>query len=273
MNNIVDHIYVINMKKDTDRLIKYKNRVKDLFTYEIIEGVDPESENYQKIYNKWKDTNLVEITKENFDWKYYINRYYDLQKANIDTKNKAWNHWTCFGLKELRSCNPNNNIVNAGQWGCLYSHINVIKDAIDKNYENILILEDDIILTKNFEERINEIKELMTKNSNWKIIYLGIAQDNWTDILIKYNYYYANDSRGAFAYIVNRSIYKILLLEFEKMKNPVDCYLMKDIQSKYYKQIYVIYPNLIIANLEESNTGMIRDNSIWYDKFRWNMII
>ena len=40
-----------------------------------------------------------------FDWKYYINKYNDLQKANINTKEKALNHWLKYGIKEKRICN------------------------------------------------------------------------------------------------------------------------------------------------------------------------
>ena len=40
MDDIVDRIYVINMKKDTERLKQFKEQVKDLFSYEIYEGVD-----------------------------------------------------------------------------------------------------------------------------------------------------------------------------------------------------------------------------------------
>jgi 1,4-dihydroxy-2-naphthoate octaprenyltransferase len=41
-----------------------------------------------------------------FDWESYINNYEDLRKANIDTKEKAWNHWIQNGEREGRTfCN------------------------------------------------------------------------------------------------------------------------------------------------------------------------
>ena len=43
-----------------------------------------------------------------FDWKSYISNYEDLRKANINTKEKAWNHWINYGRKEGRNCNPSN---------------------------------------------------------------------------------------------------------------------------------------------------------------------
>ena len=41
----------------------------------------------------------------NFDWKTYINNYVDLQKAGINTKEKAKKHWIQYGKKENRTFN------------------------------------------------------------------------------------------------------------------------------------------------------------------------
>ena len=43
------------------------------------------------------------LTKDNFDWEAYVSRYPDLQKAGINTLDKAWNHYV------------NNHYVNSGQ--------------------------------------------------------------------------------------------------------------------------------------------------------------
>jgi hypothetical protein len=41
-----------------------------------------------------------------FDWKFYVNIYPDLQRANINTYSKAITHWNVYGRKEGRICNP-----------------------------------------------------------------------------------------------------------------------------------------------------------------------
>jgi len=41
-----------------------------------------------------------------FDWNFYVNNYYDLQLAKIDTKEKAVDHWIKYGKKEGRICSP-----------------------------------------------------------------------------------------------------------------------------------------------------------------------
>lgn len=270
MNDIVDKIYVINMKKDLKRFQKVKKQIGNLFTYCIIRGVDPMNDTYYRDkYEKWSTENNTEIRYENFDWRYYINRYPDLRHLN--TKQNAWNHWICNGRNELRSCNPNNNIVNRGQWGCLYSHIHTLKHAIMHDYKSVLILEDDIILTADMESKIEQLKKFIEEHDNWNIIYLGASQHGWENIDIKEGYYLANETTGTFAYMVKNSFYKVLLDEFMQIKKPVDNYLA-DIQRKYRDSIYVLFPNFIICNLEESNICKPRKNSEFYKKFKWDSI-
>jgi len=269
MNNIVDKIYVINMEKDIERLNKLKKQIGNLFNYVLVKGVDPANDDkYKEKYDKWSLDNQISINYDNFDWQYYIRRYPDLQKSNINTKEKAWDHWTHYGTGELRSCNPNNDIVNKGQWGCLYSHINILKNAIKHNYKYILILEDDIILTSDIQNKIVKLANFIELHNNWNIIYLGASQHNWDNIHINNTHYLANGTTGTFAYMIHNRFYKILLNEYLKMKKPVDNYLV-DIQKKYHDSIYVLYPNIIICNLEESNIGKKRDNKDYFKKFKW----
>ena len=270
MNSLVDNIYVINMKKDVERLNKFRKQFDLHFSYEIAEGIDVMSLKYIHFYNEWKKNNNFEISRDNFDWEYYINRYEDLKKAKINTREKAWNHWTKNGKKELRSCNSKCDIVNKGQLGCLLSHIHILKDAIEKKYNSILILEDDVIITSKYNKETLQKLKTYTENNTWKLIYLGVGQHDWKNIEHIEDYYYAEKSTGTFAYIVHSSFYQILLNEFEKMSKPVDNYLV-DIQSKYNKEILVKFPNMIICNLQDSNISEKRQHNIWYKKFKWDL--
>lgn len=46
---------------------------------------------------------LITPVDENFNWKKYIGYYQDLKNDNVDTKEKAWNHWVKYGEKEGRN--------------------------------------------------------------------------------------------------------------------------------------------------------------------------
>jgi GR25 family glycosyltransferase involved in LPS biosynthesis len=264
MNSIVVHIYVINMKKDKERLNKFKNQVDNLFTYEIWEGVDIKNPKYASIYNNWL-SKTYNITYDTFNWKYYIERYKDLRDTGILTKDKAWWHWNNYGKKELRSGNPDNEIVNKGQLGCLLSHLEILKNAEKNNYEKILILEDDIIVSKHYHNfNLSKLKKYSEK---YDIIYLGTGQHDWVNISINKNTYIANNTTGTFAYIIHKNIYGKLIELISKFKKPIDQYYI-DLQKT--NKFLVVFPNLFYCDLENSNISNPRSNSVWYKKFKWD---
>jgi len=271
LNDIVDNIYVINMKKDRFRLEKFKSFFQSKFKFQIIEGVDVKEKKFKKIYNAWKKKFL----KKNFHWKYYINKYEDLRKAGIKTEKTAWNHYKNFGKRELRQSNPLNKIHHIGELGCLLSHISAFEDAIKKKYKNILIFEDDATPTKYFEQKnLKKINNYM-ENNQYKVIYLGAAQCSWDNLVFKNNFYFANkDTQGTHSYIVHHTFYKLALMELKKLQKPIDNYLT-DFQINYSRQILVKYPNMFIQNLSFVNNIRKRtktEQEFFYRLFKWEMI-
>ena len=61
------------------------------------------NKNKNKNMNMNMTFNLKSYTK--FDWETYINNYEDLERAGINTKEKAWNHWITNGKNENRIYN------------------------------------------------------------------------------------------------------------------------------------------------------------------------
>ncbi|AYV83505.1 MAG: glycosyltransferase family 1 protein [Hyperionvirus sp.] len=45
-----------------------------------------------------------------FDWLFYIKKYEDLQRANIDSEEKAYHHWITSGQKEGRICSHEKSV-------------------------------------------------------------------------------------------------------------------------------------------------------------------
>jgi len=264
---MIEKIYVINMKKDVEKLEHFKKEVTNQFEFHIIEGVDPLSEQYKTEFDSWIEKNNIHINYETFDWKYYIDRYPDLKQNRIHTKKDAWLHWINFGKKEMRSCYKNNDIVNKGQWGCLMSHIQVLKHALENNYESIIIFEDDVILTKPWSIILTELEKI--NNSDRQLIYLGSSQYEWKNIVIEDGVYHTNNSFGTFAYMVKRELYSVLLELFEQKIKPVDNYLV-DFQNQNQDHCVVMYPNMVICDLEKSAISYPRKNEEFYKKFRWS---
>jgi glycosyl transferase family 25 len=95
-----------------------------------------------------------------------------------------------------------------GAIGASMSHIKALEYAISKGWDNVLIMEDDMVWN-NFEENYERLKILITKN--YDVIVLGgimASYDKQTYKLRKCN--------SAGAYLVNKKYYLTLLQNFQK---------------------------------------------------------
>jgi len=158
--------------------------------------------------------------------------------------------------------------MNRFALGCLLSHIRIIEDAKKNNYEKILILEDDIMIHKNFH---NLFSVYYNKIDNWKLLYFGCSQKpgSWYKVDIKDNYYKSIECNGTFAYAVDNSIYDDIL-ECLTIKNDYVDTLLHNIQSKY--NCYTFIPNLIIADVSDSIIRGRRDENLNSEKMGWELI-
>jgi glycosyl transferase family 25 len=132
LNKTFDHIYVITLKRATDR---HEHTRKEL------EGLS-----YELFFGKDKQTFFIE----------------ELKRTGIYNESIAkLNHRYGKGM-------------TGGQIGCSWSHAEVYKDAIEKGYQKVLILEDDIVIDKKAAENFNDIISILP--ANWELLYLGFAE-------------------------------------------------------------------------------------------------
>jgi hypothetical protein len=73
---------------------------------------------------------------DDFDWKFYISIYKDLQEAGFDNKTNALNHWNNFGKDEDRICSRNNNKYKLFNWEKYINMHNDLKEnGIDDKHK------------------------------------------------------------------------------------------------------------------------------------------
>jgi len=148
---------------------------------------------------------------------------------------------------------------------CLRSHRNIILDAKDKNYDKILIFEDDVIFDKDFEKKLKQIKKIF-----WKLLYLGASQFDWKGIKIKDGFYNCKKTLGTFAYAIDRSMYDIILEATKLEEKPIDHYL-SNLQENNNQYCFSFFPHIVISNVTNSE---IRDPKKFDDYARickWNL--
>ena len=131
---------------------------------------------------------------------------------------------------------------NYGAVGCGLSHIEVLKIARDRNYENIIILEDDFTFLVSKEEFYNQLNNFFNLKLEYDACLLSYnlinseqLQNNIVNKLL-----YAQTASG---YIVNKKSYDKLINLFE--------YAMPQLKSSGAHWIFAI--DVIWKNLQEQD--------------------
>jgi GR25 family glycosyltransferase involved in LPS biosynthesis len=132
-NEFFDHIYLITLKRSTDRHDLIKNTLEGL-NYTIFWGVDGR----------------------------------ELQIEELE-KNSVYHPYLTKILKKRKGQPPVN--MTKAHIGCALSHLSVYKDIIVNNFKNALIFEDDILMNENAVE--TTIKALNELPENWELLRLG----------------------------------------------------------------------------------------------------
>lgn len=135
--------------------------------------------------------------------------------------------------------------LTVGNIGAIYSHRAIIQYAKDKNFENILILEDDI----EFHENVNQLffDYIMDIPSDWDMIFFGgnHSENNiWmTEPLISVteHVYKIIRSYANHCYVVKNTAYDKLIEALSRKDKPNDV-LISDIQKQL--NCYLFRPHL-----------------------------
>ena len=265
-----DCVYIINLPNE-----RYKIKsLKDIFNnnkirYKIIDGIFAKTDiKYMKYYQRWlyqRNLDNKFMNKFIFDEKLYLKKNPELRGLN--NKSKCWNHWNKEGRNSNIVLYEKTNILLDSQLGNLIAHINAIRDAKYENYNNVLILEDDVFIHNNFNQlHIDLINKL---NNNFNLLFYGGIQKKWNEINIENSYYKAKNTYGGFAYAIKSNIFEILLERMNELIDPVDKLLIG--LQNILKSCYVSYPNIFITDLENGKIHRKRDMKKYSEHFKWKL--
>lgn len=157
-----------------------------------------------------------------------------------------------------------------GSVGFALTLLEILRKSMENDYDSILILQDDVVFHKDFTSLFEQNIKLIP--SYWKLLYLGATQHNWYDKMehqIKESVYYdAYNTCGAFAFAIQKSIFREIIDNINTMIAPVDDKILHNIQVKYSAPVF--FPNIIAADLSDSNIREPRDQKIIGEMhFRW----
>ena len=192
---------------------------------------------------------------------------------------KAVDGYTSENKKIYNNINKNQGNINSnGAVGHLLTYRKITTKYInDKNFKDnqkILLLEDDIYFHKEFNKLI---KNHLTIINNCDIVYVGATQHRWENIKFTDSYYNVVKKYpiyGTFCIILNKKILK--LINNELSCNPINYkyttdYLLWKLIHKHNLNAKVIFPNLVIADVSESDNMGPRNMNLLSKKLKWNI--
>lgn len=168
-------------------------------------------------------------------------------------------------IKEHKTDKKRLNHYN--EYSVTAAHLSVIKIAECEGYENILILEDDILFKKNWEEIIT--KKSSTLPDDFNIAYLCINnQTPHDDIKVNDDWILTRGSSLACSYIVNKKAYSKILDFYKNDYQVIDVFYY---HWSYKNPCYCLFDYINIPD-PDSTSSIDGQNKIFsnidYETFR-----
>lgn len=111
----------------------------------------------------------------------------------------------------------NDNGVSKGNLGCIYSHRNIIVLAKQLQLKNILIFEDDVEFSDDYNQKI-----ILAKDFGANVLYLG-GSDKYASVeKINENFSLIKGSLCTHAYAITEKMYDIFIHALSDPKEPID---------------------------------------------------
>ena len=207
--------------------------------------------------------------------KHNINNYtfFEATDGYTEPHNTDWKKYSLIPFDNTEKKLKRKKIGSAGVWGNLISVRDILITAKNNNENQILFFEDDIILHNDFNKEFTE--NIRQVPSDWLIILLGAGFNQLNSSSNKINnniYKCGKNSCGGFAICINSKIYDELINECNKFNNPFDNGPLNYVINKYYNNCYIMYPNIVICNVEESTLRTNSTSMIKYSKIvKWEL--
>lgn len=172
-----------------------------------------------------------------------------------------------------------NLYISRGAMGLLCTYIKLLHMCLKERRDWVCIFEDDCRFHKQFESRIQDVPRLCKQ---FDVVYLGANQQKWEGLRLCENgcIYEVTGERqywtyGMFGVVLSRRAMKkmyayLTKVPFWQHEFPIDC-IMNQLIHRGVLSACVMYPNIVIADLTESDMQKSRDMNVWSKKLRWTL--
>lgn len=174
-----------------------------------------------------------------------INQFFDkIYCINLERRRDRWEQATAqFDRAGITNYHRFSAIESANGWeGCRDSHLAIIREARDRNYDNVLIFEDDVQLARNFRRKFAKAL-IQVQDTPWDMLYLGgNLHGPQTPVQRSSIWYKVTSVLTTHAYAIGRRVFDKVLAEAPEME-PRSGYLRS-------RAIDVFYANEIGPHYE-----------------------
>jgi GR25 family glycosyltransferase involved in LPS biosynthesis len=108
---------------------------------------------------------------------------------------------------------------SSGAYGCLQSHLAVVREARAQGRKSILIMEDDVIVADGFQEQFQE--RVRTLPADWDMLYFGCLHFE-PPVPAAPGLGRLRLSFSTFMYAIRRTVYDAFIFLNERQRHPVD---------------------------------------------------
>lgn len=228
-----DEVFVLNLDQDTEKMKR---------TAELLDRHDIAFTRYPAV-----DGNNPEFDEE---WAAYVAEGPQLPPEN----------YTGVRLIESR-----------GAWGYLKSMQSLLEHAMSRELRRILLLEDDIMLHKEFAARFAEAWSELPQE--WRLVYLGSAQADPSTITrySEHLYHPGAMANGSYAVALDASMYDQALASIARFDWPFDAGALREIDTAFPSSVFAVDLPLVIADVSESGIRSGRALDAHADKHGWDL--
>jgi len=288
-NNYRENNYLINISnynKDKTSIVNIKSKSYKYYgIYPILNKlVNPKTDMMIKKFNYMRNKYLFQTLLINLDrrrdrFENYMLRNGDiypnvLRFSAID--GKTFNFKRFLPMFDISEYNKHKNIKNPyqthnylkGTLGCSMSHYTIWKILSENiklnDNDYILVLEDDVIFSENFNSKLNKLLDYLHYDEEWDVVFLGIHDYvnyndiQFNDMLVKLSGELRMRGAGAFSYFIRKKAAKKYLEYAEKYKiqQAID-YFMLELFDKM--TVYKCEPEIIFSPMANNIIGADSD--------------
>ena len=237
-------------KLDYIRVAKYRiiNQMQILPTLENIIRVH-QSDLINKFFDKIVIINLKESKQrwDKMESQLKSNGIYNYERFEAIDVSKAKSYG--WSIPKAHQNRATYNINFEMQLACKLSHYEVIKLAKERGYNNVLVMEDDLIFEEEKTKKLNlALQEVVDKNIDWDFLYFCLSFEKLDKQVGSYVHKFIQ-APSCCCYATNAKCYDKIIQIIEKQQNdPVADIFCNHIHSNF--NCYVIKPFLINSDPE-----------------------